>query len=191
MLRESRAFGVKNTRSIAGHRTKSRIFQGNLIWHDPCNRIACYKQPLRFMIPIKIQCGCGQRYAFDIEPFYGRMPFSVACPVCGADGTSAANEVIAFTLATELSTHNGGRERMMLLAVIGCLIAGIVGVIKASTMASGLDVLLCLWGSVLAFGAAICVFFWKRADHLSGLAKKSAPRSTRGTSISQRVRVWI
>jgi hypothetical protein len=47
------------------------------------------------MIPIKIQCGCGQRYAFDVEPVHGRMPSPVACPVCGADGTAAANELIA------------------------------------------------------------------------------------------------
>ncbi len=44
---------------------------------------------------IKVQCGCGQRYAFDVEPVGGRMPFPVACPVCGADGTSAANELIS------------------------------------------------------------------------------------------------
>src|SRR5437867_758502 len=44
---------------------------------------------------IKVQCGCGQRYAFDVEPVEGRMPSPVACPVCGADGTSAANELIA------------------------------------------------------------------------------------------------
>ncbi len=119
------------------------------------------------------------------------MPFSVACPVCGTDGTVAANEVIAFTLATEMSAHHGGRERMVLLAVLGCLIAGIVGVIKASIMASGFDVLLCLLGSAGAFGMAIGAYFWKRANHLPGLAKKSVPRSTRGTPISRRVRVWI
>jgi hypothetical protein len=143
------------------------------------------------MIPIKIQCGCGQRYAFDIDPFCGRMPFPVACPVCGADGTVAANEVIAFTLATEISAHHGGRERMVLLAVLGCLMAGMVGVIKASTMASGLDVLLCLWGSVLAFGVAMGVYFLKRAKHPPGLAKRSALRPTRGAPIGRRVRVWI
>jgi hypothetical protein len=47
------------------------------------------------MIPIKIQCGCGQRYAFDVEPVAGRLPAAVACPVCGTDGTAAANAVIA------------------------------------------------------------------------------------------------
>ncbi len=50
------------------------------------------------MIPVKVQCGCGQRYAFDVEPVHGRMPSPVACPVCGADGTLAANEIIAQTL---------------------------------------------------------------------------------------------
>src|SRR6266545_8071134 len=50
------------------------------------------------MIPIKIQCGCGQRYAFDVEPVGGRMPAAVACPVCGVDGTAAANAVIAQSM---------------------------------------------------------------------------------------------
>jgi hypothetical protein len=53
------------------------------------------------MIPVKIQCGCGQRYLFDVEPVGGRMPTAVACPACGTDGTAAANEVIAYTLAAQ------------------------------------------------------------------------------------------
>ena len=146
---------------------------------------------LKFMMTVKIQCGCGQRYAFEIEPFCGRMPFPVACPVCGADGTSAANEVIAFTLATELSAHNGSRDRMMLLAVLGCLMAGIVGVIKASTMASGLDVLLCLWGSVLAFGVTIGVYVWKHANRLPGLVKRRASAGARRAPVNRRFRVAI
>lgn len=143
------------------------------------------------MIPVKIQCGCGQRYAFDIEPLCGRMPSSVTCPVCGADGTGAANEVIAFNLATELSAHHSNRDGVVLLAATGCIIAGLVGVIKASIMASGLDVLLCLWGSVLAFGVAIGVLLWKRAHEMPQLVKKSAPDLTQGTALSQRIRVWI
>lgn len=50
------------------------------------------------MIPVKIQCGCGQRYAFDIEPVNGRMPSAVACPVCGADGTTIANDIIVQSM---------------------------------------------------------------------------------------------
>jgi hypothetical protein len=46
-------------------------------------------------IPVKIQCACGQRYAFDVEPIAGRMPAPVSCPVCGADGTASANTILA------------------------------------------------------------------------------------------------
>ena len=46
------------------------------------------------MIPIKIICHCGQKYAFDVQPEDGRMPVTVNCPVCGRDGTIAANESI-------------------------------------------------------------------------------------------------
>lgn len=53
------------------------------------------------MMPIKIECGCGQRYAFDIEPVEGRMPSPVACPACGADGTAAANDQIDRQLADQ------------------------------------------------------------------------------------------
>lgn len=44
---------------------------------------------------IKIQCGCGQKYAFEIEPISGQMPSAIACPSCGIDGTTAANAAIA------------------------------------------------------------------------------------------------
>jgi hypothetical protein len=47
------------------------------------------------MIPVKIECGCGQRYAFEVEPMNGHMPTAVKCPACGADGTAAANALIA------------------------------------------------------------------------------------------------
>jgi uncharacterized membrane protein (Fun14 family) len=53
------------------------------------------------MIPIKIQCGCGQKYAFDVEPVNGRMASAVACPVCGADGTAAADMAIVQALAAQ------------------------------------------------------------------------------------------
>jgi hypothetical protein len=53
------------------------------------------------MVPIKIECGCGQHYAFDVDPVNGRMPTSVACPECGMDGTDAANDGIAQYLAAQ------------------------------------------------------------------------------------------
>ena len=51
------------------------------------------------MIAIKVQCGCGQKYAFETEPVDGQMNSAVACPACGADGTVAANSAIAQSLA--------------------------------------------------------------------------------------------
>lgn len=53
------------------------------------------------MMPIKIECGCGQHYAFDVEPANGRMPSTVACPACGTDGTDTANDQIARQLAAQ------------------------------------------------------------------------------------------
>ena len=46
---------------------------------------------------IKVQCGCGTRYSFEVEPRDGVMPFRVNCPACNADGTEAANQIIAQT----------------------------------------------------------------------------------------------
>jgi hypothetical protein len=43
---------------------------------------------------IKVQCECGTRFAFDVEPVNGRMPVRVSCPDCGADRTDYANEMI-------------------------------------------------------------------------------------------------
>jgi hypothetical protein len=53
------------------------------------------------MMTVKVQCGCGQRYAFDVEPIGGRMPSGVACPVCGLDGTATANQIIGQTLGAQ------------------------------------------------------------------------------------------
>ncbi len=43
---------------------------------------------------IKVECSCGTRYKFDVEPVSGMMPVGVSCPSCGVDGTAAANAVI-------------------------------------------------------------------------------------------------
>ena len=48
---------------------------------------------------LKIECSCGARFSFDVEPVDGRMPAAVHCPVCQADRTEAANQLIAQNLA--------------------------------------------------------------------------------------------
>jgi hypothetical protein len=50
------------------------------------------------MIPVKIICACGQKYAFDVEPLNGRMPVPVFCPTCDREGTTDANQFIAKIL---------------------------------------------------------------------------------------------
>jgi hypothetical protein len=57
-------------------------------------------------IPVKIQCGCGQRYAFDVEADGELRPDTVACPACGIDGTAAANAVILQSLAAQPAAAN-------------------------------------------------------------------------------------
>jgi hypothetical protein len=57
-----------------------------------------------------------------------------------SEGTSSAETVVGF-------------------AVLGCLLAGGVGIVKALSMEGGLDVLLCLLGSVAAFGTVFYVYF--------------------------------
>ena len=50
------------------------------------------------IMEIKIQCDCGAKYKFDVEPVTGRLPVAIACPSCGANGTAAANQQIAQQL---------------------------------------------------------------------------------------------
>jgi hypothetical protein len=47
---------------------------------------------------LKVICSCGQKYKFDVEPVNGRMPFTINCPACGADGTQIANGLLAQML---------------------------------------------------------------------------------------------
>ena len=53
------------------------------------------------MTELKVLCGCGQKFKFDVEPVNGRMSFTVNCPVCGIDGTPAANAMLAQQLPAQ------------------------------------------------------------------------------------------
>jgi hypothetical protein len=46
---------------------------------------------------LKVVCNCGQKYKFDVEPVDNRMPVTVSCPACGADGTPTANALLAYS----------------------------------------------------------------------------------------------
>lgn len=52
---------------------------------------------------LKVQCDCGQKFKFDVEPVNGAMPFTVNCPTCGVDRTQAANALLANIAAPPLA----------------------------------------------------------------------------------------
>ncbi len=62
------------------------------------------------LIPIKIICGCGQKYAFDVSPVDGRMPAPIQCPRCGADGTAVANAIIGLALGVGPAANRSARQ---------------------------------------------------------------------------------
>jgi uncharacterized membrane protein YuzA (DUF378 family) len=72
-----------------------------------------------------------------------------------------------MTTQTQTQTQNqsataersSSAETVVGFAVLGCLVAGTVGILKASSMESGFDVLLCLLGSVAAFGMVFYIYF--------------------------------
>jgi len=55
---------------------------------------------------IKIQCGCGTKYKFDVEPLNGRMPVGIVCPNCGNSGIADANQQIAQKLGSAPPTYS-------------------------------------------------------------------------------------
>lgn len=69
------------------------------------------------MMAIKIQCGCGQNYQFEIEPVSGQMPAAIACPACGVDGTDAANAAIAQAKAPPAGAATRGPSLQLAASV--------------------------------------------------------------------------
>ena len=77
-------------------------------------------------IEVKIQCDCGTRYKFDVEPLNGRMPQNVACPRCGADGTPAANALLREKLNRPVLRPERDRFGM---GLVGALSAAVVAML--------------------------------------------------------------
>ena len=57
---------------------------------------------------VKVQCNCGAKFEFEVEPVEGRMPMAIQCPTCGADATDLANSVITSQLTTPGTPATGG-----------------------------------------------------------------------------------
>jgi len=62
---------------------------------------------------------------------------------------------------SETPGRSSSAESVLDYVIFGLLAAGAVGVYKAFDMTSGLDVMLCLLGSVAAFGAVYYIYFGK------------------------------
>jgi hypothetical protein len=64
-------------------------------------------------------------------------------------------------IRSKTSQHSSSAETVVGFAVLGLLAGGAVGIWKALSMESGLDVLFCLLGSVASFGAVYYIYFGK------------------------------
>jgi hypothetical protein len=69
---------------------------------------------------IKVQCSCGSKFKFEIEPVNGRMPWAINCPSCGVDATSLANEVLA---ASGVQQSGGGPAPVALPRTVAAPVA--------------------------------------------------------------------
>ena len=65
-------------------------------------------------------------------------------------------------LDREIKAASGSGEMVVGFAIMGCLMAGGVGIWKATNMASGLDVFWCLLGAVASFGVVFYIFLGRR-----------------------------
>jgi hypothetical protein len=100
-------------------------------------------------VEVKIQCDCGTRYKFDVEPLHGRMPQKVDCPGCGVDGTPAANECLRQRLGTVAV-----RQARFLPGIAGAAAAGFVGMLAWYFLikVTGHQIAFAAWGVGLLAG---------------------------------------
>ena len=64
-------------------------------------------------------------------------------------------------IRNKTSEHGSSADTVVGFAVLGLLVAGGVGILKALSMENGLDVFFCLLGSTAAFGAVYYIYFGK------------------------------
>src|SRR4051812_210992 len=65
---------------------------------------------------IKIECSCGTRFAFEVEPVNGQMPATIFCPKCGVDATDSANAIIQQNSAPPSASIEPTKSRLRVAA---------------------------------------------------------------------------
>src|ERR1043165_335427 len=52
---------------------------------------------------MKIQCGCGAKYAFEVTPEQAQRPVTFVCPACGLDSSAYVTQLVRqqFGLTSE------------------------------------------------------------------------------------------
>jgi len=70
---------------------------------------------------VRVQCECGTKFKFDVEPVHGRMPLAVNCPECATDRTAEANQFLAQNAAslTAAVTHSTPVVRLTTSPAVG------------------------------------------------------------------------
>jgi hypothetical protein len=124
------------------------------------------------MITVKVECDCGQRYSFDVEPVGAGMPSSVACPVCGADGTSRANEVLARSTAplAIAAQSSGPSDRLPIVPPPSLQLSRKKGKPTSKRILFSL-----LWALTLFFGSAAVIFVAWHGYFIATGAPKQRP----------------
>src|SRR5437667_5327189 len=76
---------------------RKKVCEKALLEPEVCHSIPAFtrEDPME----LKVECACGARFKFEVEPVRGRMPAPVSCPSCGADTTSQANHLLRLSLS--------------------------------------------------------------------------------------------
>ena len=59
---------------------------------------------------MKIQCGCGAKYSFDVTPEMAAAPIAFVCQACGADNSDLLNQLICQQFPTPPPPANTARS---------------------------------------------------------------------------------
>jgi len=119
-------------------------------------------------VELRIECDCGTRFKFEVQPLRGRMPQRVECPGCGVDRTAAANAQLRGQLGEAVPT-----SRRFALGLVGAILAGVVGMLAWFFLiqSTGHQIAFAAWGVGLLVGLgarALCREGGRRLGYAAG-----------------------